>query len=850
MADIFVSYAAEDRSRVEPIVEQIAAENFSIWWDRRIGIGTSFDREIESELDQANCVIVFWTQASILSDWVRSEAEEGLRRGILVPICMDDVTPPLVFRRTQAANFYQPAERSREFASVITAIRRCLHENITVASNARDAAEPIPAKVNLPTRTIGLFAAPLILIVALVSAFLWYNDKPLVSRPSEAQSAKVRSLIAEDKYMTAFEVLLDNGLVNATTQGLFPDIYVHSRPAVAESGVAVSFKPYGISTIDWIPIGQSPFTEPVSLPRGELLLQLEQEGQAPLEVSARNPGPMFGNTAEELDDEFVEGPKWTTLRNPVLDPNMKVVSASNLPLVFTSYPAVQPLLNTPEFGISQFEVSNEEYKLFVDEGGYENLSFWAGLTFTQNGKVLSFNDAQALFVDRTGRHGPATWELGSFAEGQAKHPVGGISWYEAVAYARYRRALLPTIHHWIRAAFGPLEPFFPLEGAITHNSNFESDGPVPVTAEMGIGPWGTFNTAGNVREWVWNELGGQRIVMGGSWDDYGEYSSPTTLSPFDRRAENGMRLVQRLDGGEIDPALLAGVDNAFEDRLVEREPISDDGFEAFKLQYSNIHRRATKKDVSTIKETDVYDIEQHRVDYSRGEALTLFIFNPRSPKPPWQIVIWAPPSDAVLRTENLKALDKVVNFEYILRGGRTVVVPIWEATYDRGSEALVLADPNEQAERERETVLAWHRDAVDTIDYLESLPDRYKTSKIALFGASFGAASIAPVLLATEPRITTAVFLAAGTYNDRQWHPMADNVNYAPRIHQPVLMLTGRYDHFFPLETSAKRLFNLLGTQAPEKRMVLFDGGHADWPRNQKVKEVSDWLDQYLGPVR
>jgi hypothetical protein len=63
-------------------------------------------------------------------------------------------------------------------------------------------------------------------------------------------------------------------------------------------------------------------------------------------------------------------------------------------------------------------------------------------------------------------------------------------------------------------------------------------------------------------------------------------------------------------------------------------------------------------------------------------------------------------------------------------------------------------------------------------------------------------------------------------------------------------MLTGRYDHFFPLETSAKRLFNLLGTQEPEKRMVLFDGGHADWPRNQKVKEVSDWLDQYLGPVR
>lgn len=102
MADIFVSYASEDRERVAPIAAFLESQGWTVWWDRRLDAGTSFDREIERELDAASCVLVAWSRASIESDWVRTEAQEGMDRGVLVPILLDSVRPPLAFRRIQA----------------------------------------------------------------------------------------------------------------------------------------------------------------------------------------------------------------------------------------------------------------------------------------------------------------------------------------------------------------------------------------------------------------------------------------------------------------------------------------------------------------------------------------------------------------------------------------------------------------------------------------------------------------------------------------------------------------------------------------------------------------------------
>ena len=79
-------------------------EGWSVWWDRKIPPGKSFDEVIEHAIDRAQCVVVLWSKASAASRWVRLEAAEGANRGILVPVLIeDDVKIPLEFRRLQAA---------------------------------------------------------------------------------------------------------------------------------------------------------------------------------------------------------------------------------------------------------------------------------------------------------------------------------------------------------------------------------------------------------------------------------------------------------------------------------------------------------------------------------------------------------------------------------------------------------------------------------------------------------------------------------------------------------------------------------------------------------------------------
>jgi pimeloyl-ACP methyl ester carboxylesterase len=107
----------------------------------------------------------------------------------------------------------------------------------------------------------------------------------------------------------------------------------------------------------------------------------------------------------------------------------------------------------------------------------------------------------------------------------------------------------------------------------------------------------------------------------------------------------------------------------------------------------------------------------------------------------------------------------------------------------------------------------------------------------------------APVMVSVEERFRTAVLFEGGLYQQR-FAPEVDFFNFLPRVRIPVLMLNGRYDYTFPLESSQKPYFRWLGTPEKDKRHVVYDSAHDVMVnRTQVVKEVLSWLDQYLGPV-
>src|SRR5690348_5920640 len=134
MADVFVSYKAEDRRRVAPLVHALEAEGFSVWWDEQIGGGTSWRQCIEAELNAAKCVVVMWSAQSVGPDgaFVQDEATRAQERHVYVPILIDDVHLPLGFGETQALPLagWRGKRSDPRYRAVLSAVQRCAGQTI------------------------------------------------------------------------------------------------------------------------------------------------------------------------------------------------------------------------------------------------------------------------------------------------------------------------------------------------------------------------------------------------------------------------------------------------------------------------------------------------------------------------------------------------------------------------------------------------------------------------------------------------------------------------------------------------------------------------------------------------
>ena len=188
------------------------------------------------------------------------------------------------------------------------------------------------------------------------------------------------------------------------------------------------------------------------------------------------------------------------------------------------------------------------------------------------------------------------------------------------------------------------------------------------------------------------------------------------------------------------------------------------------------------------------------------ERVPAYLFLPKNSKPPFQTVLYFPHSGGTLINSFQQA--EMAYLGFLVKAGHALLFPMYKGMYERRERAP--GGPNAL----RDLVIQQVKDVSRSIDYLQTRPD-IAHDKLAFFGVSLGG-NRASIVLAVEPRFNTAILWSGGLPLGA-YAPEVDPVNFAPRVKTPLLMLNGRDDFTFPIETSQEPLFRLLGTPAADK---------------------------------
>ena len=263
-------------------------------------------------------------------------------------------------------------------------------------------------------------------------------------------------------------------------------------------------KPYERPDEAWEYLGKTPIV--ARIPRGHFRWELLHAGYEVIEQARRT-----GNNTSMGDDlRFA----WNLQPEGVSPPGMIRVEGTTISPQLALLDSLPPVI-LGDFWIDRYEVTNKQFKLFVDGGGYRDRTLWQ-VPFVLDGREVPWEEAMSRFRDATGRPGPSGWELGTYLKEQEDYPVSGVSWYEAAAYAQFVGKMLPTVYHWSQAAGTRTSPF------VVALSNIDSrhPGTTPVGQSRDLTEMGALDMAGNVKEWCWNASSSPaRYLLGGAWNE-------------------------------------------------------------------------------------------------------------------------------------------------------------------------------------------------------------------------------------------------------------------------------------------------------------------------------------------
>src|ERR1700723_88530 len=561
--------------------------------------------------------------------------------------------PPLADQIVARALEKDPAVRYQSALEVIRDTSELQAQMSSVSS-----IQEVPVKRRSRTFLISLAVVSLFVVAASIWLYQRWSNRRWAHEEAVPQ---ITSLLASKKPLAAFLVLekaerylpSDPRLKQVADERTITSSITSSPP-----GATIAIQDYAAPTTPWHRLGTTPLNN-VRIPKGYFLWRVSKSGGNDMVVAPETKSEMtfLLGAAQDSPNGMVPVPAGTWVKD----------------VGFVGWLGPYTL---PPYYVDRYEVTNRDYQNFVDSGGYEKQQYWTE-PFTENGRTLSWSQAMTEFRDTTGRPGPATWVAGHYPEGRADFPVSGVSWFEASAYAAFTGKRLPVLSQWFQTAPADLARY------TVPVSNMSSKALAPVGTYPGVGPYGTYDTAGNVREWVANEVDDNlRFILGGAWNSGADVDlEPGALSPFDRSETNGFRCVRNL-GPLPEDAAMPIVRKSRD--FAHHKRVSDELFHAYGLLYA--YPKTMPLNVKTEGViTETADWREEKVSFDtayRGERMAAYLFLPKNVRPPYQTVIFFPSARVMFIEDNKGGhqLGDINFFDYIVQSGRAVMYPLYEDT--------------------------------------------------------------------------------------------------------------------------------------------------------------------------
>ncbi|MBN1362477.1 MAG: protein kinase, partial [Sedimentisphaerales bacterium] len=497
------------------------------------------------------------------------------------------------------------------------------------------------------SRLLTAAAVTLLAVGLVMTAVMYWRTSRLEWAKGEALPRVVK-LVQAGEISSAFPLaqklrkIIPN---DPTLVDLWPRIGKAYSLDTTPAGAQVSCREYSAQDAPWHYLGRSPLKD-ITLANVLYRWRIEKQGFIPHEcVTDRSLWVRLCPSDFGREMVWIEG--WQA----ELPGDSDVQSTSSkAPAPFSKISAELPgdsyvqgaTVAVSGFWMDKYEVTNEQFQAFVDAGGYANADYWEGLDFTKDGRQLSWQEAKDEFVDQTRQPGPAMWQEGTYPQGQERYPVSGVSWFEAMAYARFAGCSLPTLYHWEHAAC------LYESSVIVPHSNFTVGGTAIVGSFPGMGHAGLYDMAGNVKEWCLNatdDSDSQRYILGGSHgEQMYQFFAHDFRNPWDRSAVNGFRGV-KYPGGvhSFADGLLAPVPLPKTRDYATSKPCSDEEYRILvrELEYDRLPLDWKVERVDDSAPLWKEETITFNATYGR-ERVIAHLFLPKAVAPPYQVVVYWP----------------------------------------------------------------------------------------------------------------------------------------------------------------------------------------------------------------